>query len=172
MAEAAGAEEFERAAIYRDRLKAIRSLFERQRVAGGTVGTADLIGVAAEGADANAQVFQVRDGILAERQSFYLDNEGERDIAEVTEEFIGQYYSASPSMPRTIIVGPELRDRAATIAEALTQRRGTAVDVHPAERGDKRRLRELAERNAQLALDQDRLRREHRRARRARGGDV
>src|SRR6185437_12370665 len=87
MAEAAEAEEFERAAIYRDRLKAIRSLFERQRVAGGTVGIADLIGVAVEGADANAQVFQVRDGILAERQSFYLDNEGERDVAEVTEEF-------------------------------------------------------------------------------------
>src|SRR3979490_1995576 len=93
MAGAAGAEEFERAALHRDRLKAIRSLFERQRVAGGSVGTADLIGVAVEGADANAQVFQVRDGILAERQSFYLDNEGERDQAEVTEEFIGQYYS-------------------------------------------------------------------------------
>jgi excinuclease ABC subunit C len=166
MAEAAGAEEFERAAIYRDRLKAIRSLFERQRVAGGTVGTADLIGVAVEGADANAQVFQVRDGILAERQSFYLDNEGERDVAEVTEEFIGQYYSASPSMPRTIIVGSYLRERAPMIAEALSERRGTSVDVHAAERGDKRRLRELAERNAQLALDQDRLRREHRRARR------
>jgi excinuclease ABC subunit C len=166
MAEAAAAEEFERAAIFRDRLKAIRSLFERQRIAGGTVGTADLIGVAVEGVDANAQVFQVRDGILAERQSFYLDNEGERGIAEVTEEFIGQYYSASPSMPKTIIVAPDLRDRTATIAEALTQRRGNAVEVHAAERGDKRRLRELAERNAQLALDQDRLRREHRRARR------
>src|SRR5262249_36529202 len=45
MEEAAGAEEFERAALHRDRLKAIRSLFERQRVAGGSVGTADLIGV-------------------------------------------------------------------------------------------------------------------------------
>src|SRR5882757_232204 len=166
MEEAAADEEFERAGIYRDRLKAIRSLFERQRVAGGTVGTADLIGVAVEGVDANAQVFQVRDGILAERQSFYLDNEGERDVAEVTEEFIGQYYSASPSMPRTIIVGPELRDRAALISEALSERRGSPVEVRAAERGDKRRLRELAERNAQLALDQDRLRREHRRARR------
>ncbi|HVS99775.1 MAG TPA: excinuclease ABC subunit UvrC [Solirubrobacterales bacterium] len=166
MEEAAGAEEFERAVIYRDRLKAIRSLFERQRVAGGTVGTADLIGVAVEGADANAQVFQVRDGILAERQSFYLENEGERDLAEVTEEFIGQYYSASPSMPRTIIVGPYLRERAPTIAAALSERRGSPVEVRAAERGDKRRLRELAERNARLALDQDRLRREHRRARR------
>jgi excinuclease ABC subunit C len=166
MEAAAGAQEFERAALHRDRLKAIRSLFERQRVAGGSVGTADLIGVAAEGADANAQVFQVRDGILAERQSFYLENEGERDLAEVTEEFIGQYYSASPAMPKTIVVGPYLRDRVGVIAEALSERRGSPVEVRAAERGDKRRLRELAERNARLALDQDRLRREHRRARR------
>ncbi len=162
----AEAEEFERAALHRDRLKAIRSLFERQRIAGGSVGTADLIGVAVEGADANAQVFQVRDGILAERQSFYLENEAERDQAEVAEEFIGQYYSASPAVPKTIVVGPYLRDRAGVIAEALSERRGAPVEVRVAERGDKRRLRELAERNARLALDQDRLRREHRRARR------
>jgi excinuclease ABC subunit C len=159
-------EEFERAAIHRDRLKAIRSLFERQRVASDSVGTADLIGVAAEGADANAQVFQVRDGILAERQSFYLENEGERDLAEVAEEFIGQYYAASPAMPRRVIVGPYLRERTGVISEALSERRGSPVEVRAAERGDNRRLRELAERNAQLALDQDRLRREHRRARR------
>ena len=163
MEEAAEAHQFERAALHRDRLKAIRSLFERQRVAGGSVGTADLIGVAAEGADANAQVFQVRDGILAERQSFYLDNQAERDLAEVAEEFIGQYYSASPAMPRTVVVGPYLRERASVLADALSERRGSPVEVRVAERGDKRRLRELAERNARLALDQDRLRREHRR---------
>ena len=166
MEAAAAAQEFERAAIHRDRLKAIRSLFERQRVAGGSVGTADLIGVAVEGADANAQVFQVRDGILAERQSFYLENQAEREPAEVAEEFIGQYYSASPAMPRTIVVGPYLRERAELLAEALSERRGAPVEVRVAERGDKRRLRELAERNARLALDQDRLRREHRRQRR------
>ncbi|HEX2708761.1 MAG TPA: excinuclease ABC subunit UvrC [Solirubrobacterales bacterium] len=163
---AAGAEEFERAALHRDRLKAIRSLFERQRVAGGSVGTADLIGVAVEGVDANAQVFQVRDGILAERQSFYLENQAEREPAEVAEEFIGQYYSASPAMPPMIVVGPYLRDRVEVLSQALSERRGSPVEVRAAERGDKRRLRELAERNAKLALDQDRLRREHRRARR------
>jgi len=166
MEQAAAEREFERAALHRDRLKAIQSLFERQRVAGGTVGTADLIGVAAEGQDANAQVFQVRDGILAERQSFYLDNQAERDLAEVAEEFVGQYYSASPAMPRTIVVGPYLRDRVELLEAALSERRGSAVEVRVAERGDKRRLRELAERNARLALDQDRLRREHRRQRR------
>ncbi len=166
MEEAAAEREFERAALHRDRLKAIQSLFERQRVAGGSVGAIDLIGVAAEGADANAQVFQVRDGILAERQSFYLDNQAERAPAEVTEEFIGQYYSASPAVPRTIVVGPELRERAELLAAALSERRGAPVEVRVAERGDKRLLRELAERNARLALDQDRLRREHRRQRR------
>ncbi len=166
MEEAAAARHYERAALHRDRLKAIRSLFERQRVAGGSVGTADLIGVAAEGSDANAQVFQVRDGILAERQSFYLDNRGERELPEVAEEFIGQYYAASPAMPRTIIVGPYLRERTGLLSEALSERRGSPVEVRAAERGDKRRLRELAERNARLALDQDRLRREHRRQRR------
>jgi excinuclease ABC subunit C len=166
MEAAAEAREFERAAVHRDRLKAIQSLFERQRVAGGSVGAIDLIGVAAEGADANAQVFQVRDGILAERQSFYLDNQAEREPAEVAEEFIGQYYSASPAVPRTIVVGPYLRDRAELLAAALGERRGAPVEVRVAERGDKRRLRELAERNARLALDQDRLRREHRRQRR------
>jgi excinuclease ABC subunit C len=166
MEAAAAAREFERAALHRDRLQAISSLFERQRVAGGTVGTADLIGVAAEGQDANAQVFQVRDGILAERQSFYLDNQAERDLAEVAEEFVGQYYSASPAVPRTVIVGPYLAERAELLEAALSERRGSPVEVRVAERGDKRRLRELAERNAKLALDQDRLRREHRRQRR------
>jgi excinuclease ABC subunit C len=163
---AAAAHEFERAALHRDRLKAIQSLFERQRVAGGTVGAIDLIGVAVEATDANAQVFQVRDGILAERQSFYLDNQAEREPAEVAEEFIGQYYSASPAVPKTIVVGPYLAGRADLLAEALSERRGAPVEVRVAERGDKRRLRELAERNARLALDQDRLRREHRRQRR------
>ena len=69
-------------------------------------------------------------------------------------------------MPRTIVVGPYLRERAELLAAALGERRGSPVEVRVAERGDKRRLRELAERNARLALDQDRLRREHRRQRR------
>jgi excinuclease ABC subunit C len=166
MAEASAGEQFERAAVYRDRLEAVRSLMERQRVAGESLDTADLVAVAVEGADANAQVFQVRDGVLAARHSFYLANEGERDEMEVTEEFVAQYYSAAPSMPRLVVVGPALRERVPVLAEALAARRGGAVEVRVAERGDKRRLRELAERNAKLALAQDRLRQERRRAQR------
>ena len=163
MEDAAAAQEFERAALFRDRVAAIRSLMERQQVAGEQVGTADLIGVAVEGQEANAQVFQVRDGVLSERQGFYLDNKGEDGLAEVGEQFIAQYYEASPTVPPLVVVGPELAERTGLLGEALSERRGTTVEVRAAERGDKRRLRELAERNARLALAQDKLRRERRR---------
>jgi excinuclease ABC subunit C len=166
MSAAAATEEFERAAVYRDRLDAVSSLMERQKVAGEALRTADVIAVAMSGADANAQVFQVRDGVLAERQSFYLANEGERDEGEVTEEFLAQYYSAVPAIPRLVVVGPAVVDRAELLAEALGSRREGRVEVRVAERGDMRRLRELAERNARLALAQDRLRAERRRQQR------
>jgi excinuclease ABC subunit C len=166
MAEAAATEQFERAATYRDRLDAVRSLMQRRSVAGESLETADLIAVATDGPAANAQVFQVRDGVLAERHGFYLANEGERDEGEVTEEFAAQYYSAVPAVPRLVVVGPALRERAALLAEALSSRRGGPVEVRVAERGEKRRLRELAERNARLALAQDKLRAERRRQQR------
>jgi excinuclease ABC subunit C len=165
MKEASEAQEFEQAAQYRNKLKAVRSLLERQRVSNEAVGTLDAIAVAAEGTDANAQVFQVRDGVLADRQSFYLENAAGRDEGEVAEEFALQYYSSALAVPPQVIVQRSV-ENTATIAEALAERRGAPVEVRHAERGDKRRILELAERNARLALDQDRLRSEHRRSRR------
>ncbi len=108
MEEASEAQDFERAALFRDRLNAVTSMMERQRVAGGSLGSADVIGVAIEGGDANAQVFQVRDGILVERQGFYLAGEGDedRDPAEVVETFLLQYYGAAPAVPGRVVVGP------------------------------------------------------------------
>ena len=165
MHEAARTQEFERAANYRNRLKAVRSLLERQRVANEAVGTLDAIAVAAEETDANAQVFQVRDGVLADRQSFYLANEAGRDEGEVGEEFVLQYYASAIAIPPQVIV-PRTVPEPELLAEALSERRGGPVEVRHAERGDKRRIFELAERNARLALDQDRLRSERRRSRR------
>ncbi len=162
---AAADQEFEAAAQFRNRLKAVRSLLERQRIANEAVGTLDAIAVAAEETDANAQVFQVRDGVLADRQSFYLENAGARDEGDVLEEFILQYYSSALSIPPQVIV-PRGTANIAVLEEALGDRRGAPVEVRPAERGDKRRIAELAERNARLALDQDRRRSEHRRSRR------
>jgi excinuclease ABC subunit C len=172
MQEASDAQDFERAALFRDRLNAVRGMMERQQVAGGSLGSADLIAVAVEGSDANAQVFQVRDGVLAERQGFYLAGEDgdadevDRDPGDVAETFLLQYYGAAPAVPGRVIVGPELRARAGVLAEALSAQRDAQVEVRVASRGDLRRLRELAEKNARLALAQDKLRREHRRQQR------
>ncbi len=165
MREAAEAQEFERAAAFRNRLRAVRSLFERQRVANEAVGTLDVIAVAVDGAEANAQVFQVRDGVLADRQSFYLENRAGRSEGEVAEEFTIQYYSTSLSIPGEI-VGPASLANADAVRELLVQRRGAPVELRHAQRGEKRRIFELAERNARLALEQDKLRGERRRQQR------
>jgi excinuclease ABC subunit C len=165
MMKAAAEQEFEQAAVLRNRLKAVRSLLERQRIANETVGTLDAIGVAGEDTDANAQVFQVRDGVLQDRQSFYLENAARRDEGEVAEEFVLQYYASAIAVPPQVIV-PRAVLGTDTLAEALADRRGAPVEVRHAERGDKRRILDLAERNARLALDQDRLRSQRRRSQR------
>jgi excinuclease ABC subunit C len=169
MQEASEAQDFERAALFRDRLNAVRGMMERRAVAGGALGSADIIAIAVEANDANAQVFQVRDGVLAERQGFYLagaDGDQERDPGEVAETFLLQYYGAAPSVPGRVIVGPELKGRTGVLAEALSSQRDAKVEVRVASRGNMRKLRELAEKNAKLALAQDKLRREHRRQQR------
>ncbi|MFI5005536.1 MAG: excinuclease ABC subunit UvrC [Solirubrobacterales bacterium] len=189
MKEAAAAQEYEQATLERNRLRAVHSLLERQRVANESIGTLDAVAVALDGTEANAQVFQVRDGVLSDRQSFYLSNEAERDLAEVAEEFMLQFYAGHSSIPAQIVVqrelvqarppaspagAPEIRrpERGANgngaaglqaLAEALASRRGGPVELRAAERGDKRRILELAERNARLALDQEHLRAERRR---------
>ncbi len=165
MRRAAEEQEFEQAALFRNRLKAVRSLLERQRIANEAVGTLDAIAVAGEDTDANAQVFQVRDGVLADRQSFYLENAAGRDEAEVAEEFVLQYYASAIAVPPQVIVQRAV-EHTETMGVALAERRGAPVEVRHAERGDKRRILDLAERNARLALDQDRLRSERRRTQR------
>ena len=102
---------YEDAARERNRLRAVRSLLERQRVANETVGTLDAIAVAVGDGEANAQVFQVRDGVLSDRQSFYLDNAVDADMAEVAEAFILQYYASAMMVPPLLVVQRELGPR-------------------------------------------------------------
>ncbi|HSZ13268.1 MAG TPA: excinuclease ABC subunit UvrC [Solirubrobacteraceae bacterium] len=166
MRAAAAAEEFEQATLERNRLQAVRSLLERRRVTSESVGSFDAVAVALDGRDANAQVFQVRDGVLSDRQSFYLANEAERDEAEVAEEFMLQYYGGYTAIPALLVVQGGLDGRPA-LADALSSRRDGPVELRAAERGEKRRILQLAERNALLALDQERLRSERRHQSRA-----
>jgi excinuclease ABC subunit C len=167
---ASAEQRFEDAARERNRLRAIRSLLERQRVAHEGAGSFDAIAVAISEGEANAQVFQVRDGVLSDRQSFYLDNASDAGVADVAEAFILQYYASAMTVPPLLVIQRELGDTdpdtVLALAEALSARRGNHVEIRAAERGDKRRILELAERNAQLAIDQEKLRSERRRQQR------
>ena len=138
---AAAAEEFEQATLERNRLRAVHSLLERRRVANESVGTFDAVAVAVDGREANAQVFQVRDGVLSDRQSFYLANETERDVAEVAEEFMLQFYASHISIPPLLIVQRELVEGAG--------RRGAHRGARPAARRTGRAARGRARREAQ-----------------------
>src|ERR1700753_60496 len=165
---ASAEQRFEDAARERNRLRAIRSLLERQRVAHEGAGSFDAIAVAISDSEANAQVFQVRDGVLSDRQSFYLDNASDAAVAEVAEAFILQYYASAMTVPPLLVIQRELGETESVdaLAEALSARRGGHVEIRASERGDKKRILELAERNAQLAIDQEKLRSERRRQQR------
>ena len=165
MQEAAAAQEFEEAALQRNKLSAVQQILPRQRVSTEAVGTMDAVAVAVEGVDANAQVFQIRDGVLSDRQSFYLENLQEGGVGEVATEFLLQFYSGSLAIPAQIIVQADVEDRD-VVGAALSRRRGARVEVRAAERGDKRRILDLAERNAALALDQEKLKNERSRQQR------
>src|SRR5919198_5815833 len=164
----AGEQDYEGAALDRNRLQAVRALLERQRVANEGAGTYDAVAVSCEGTEANAQVFQVRDGVLSDRQSFYLDNQGEQPLAVVAEEFVLQYYASALSIPSLLVVQHDLEEGSEIeiLEQILAERRGGSVEIRPAERGAKRRILDLAERNARLALDQEKLKAERRRQQR------
>jgi excinuclease ABC subunit C len=165
MAGASTARDFERAAHYRDRLAALRHVLEKQQVRSGLSGSTDVIGMARDEKRANVQVFLTREGVLTDRRSFTFEGiEGAED-AEVFERFMGDYYSSALVVPPEVVV-PKNAGDPSQLALFLEGLRGTRVDVHQAERGEKRRLQELAQRNAELALEHERLRaertREHR----------
>jgi excinuclease ABC subunit C len=165
MQEAAKRQDFESAAVYRDRLDALTHVLERQQIESGSLGSADITGLAVDDWGANVQVFITRDGKLADRRSFTLLNAGGADREEIFERFVAEYYSTSPTVPAELIVPARVR-KTAELALFLEGLRGTKVEVRKAERGDKRRLQELAERNAALALAHERLKDDRSRERR------
>jgi excinuclease ABC subunit C len=165
MREAAKRQDFESAAVYRDRLDALTHVLERQQIESGSLGSADIAGMAVDEWGANVQVFITRDGKLADRRSFTLLNAGGADREEIFERFVAEYYSTSPTVPSELIVPARVR-KTVELASFLEGLRGTKVEVRKAERGDKWRLQELAERNAALALAHERLKEDRSRERR------
>jgi excinuclease ABC subunit C len=165
MHDAAADERFEEAARYRNRLFAVRHLAERQAADKRAVGTVDVIGLAAEGNRAAVQVFPLRDGKLIDRYSFHLENAEGQELGALLEAFALEYYGSSPSVPPQIVVPQGVGDTS-LLEEFLSERRGSRVEVRAAARGEKRRLAELAEQNARIALESDAVQSEQKRLRR------
>ena len=111
------------------------------------------------------QIFPLRDGKLIDRYAFHLENVAGQDTAALLEAFVIEYYGSAPSLPPQIVVPPDSGDTSA-LAEFLSERRGSRVEVRAPERGEKRRLQELATQNARLALESELLQVERKRARR------
>ena len=165
----AGEQDFEQAAVERNRLQAIRALLERQRVADSGGGSMDA--VARRGRRRGGQRAGLpgpRRRAAATARASTSSTRPATTSRRATEEFLLQYYASALSIPALIVVPPEVAEGSAldVLAEILAERRGGRVEIRAAERGSKRRILDLAERNARLALDQDKLKAERRRQQR------
>ena len=165
MKDAAANEHFEEAARFRNRLFSVRHLAERQAADKRAVGTVDVIGMAIAGDRAAVQIFPLRDGRMVDRYGFHLENVEGHEVATVLEAFALEYYGSAPSIPPQLIVPRDAGDTG-PLAEFLSERRGSRVEVRRAERGEKRRLQELADQNAKVALEADTAKAETSRLRR------
>ncbi len=151
MAVAAENLDFERAADYRDQLKAIERITARQKVIGPEDTDQDVIAFARENGDACVQIFFIRHGKLIGREYFMLDNaEGESD-QEVLQEFMTQFYEDAAYVPKEVLLPAEVEE-ARIIEEWLRRKRNTKVTIHVPRRGKKRELVEMAAANAQDTL--------------------
>ena len=166
MRDAAENRAYEDAARYRNRLLAIRHLSERQVADKRSLGSADVLGVAVSGDTANVQLFHLREGRLTDRHSFYLENADGAGESDVLWGFALEYYGGQVAIPAQVVVPKSFED-ADLLAEFLSERRGAGVEVRAAQRGEKRRLADLATRNATMALEHDSVLAERTRARRS-----
>ena len=165
MQAAAERQDFEEAARMRNRLFSVRHLAERQGADKRAIGTVDVIGIASSNGTAAVQVFPLRGGRLSDRHSFFLENVEGQDLDALLEAFCLEYYGSAPAVPPQIVV-PADAGPLGGLEEFLSDLRGTKVEVRPARRGEKRRLQELAQQNAELALESDSMRSERTRLRR------
>ena len=162
---AAEKQDFEQAARYRNRLFSVRHLAERQAADKRAIGTVDVIGIAAEGATAAVQIFPLRGGRLVDRHTFYLENAAGEELPALLEAFCVEYYGSAPAVPPLIVI-PAAAGAMTGLEQYLSDLRGSQVEVRAAQRGEKRRLAELAQQNAELALRSDAAQKERKRLRR------
>lgn len=138
---------FEKAAEYRDKLRAVNKVVAKQKVIAAAGTDQDVIAFAREKGDACVQIFFIRHGKLIGREYFLLDGtEGESDKS-VLQEFLTQFYDSAAHIPREVLLPHEV-DEAMIIEQWLKQKRSTKVTLHVPQRGKKKQLVEMASTNA------------------------
>jgi excinuclease ABC subunit C len=151
MAEAAEARDFELAAVYRDRLRALTYVQGSQTVHAEGLGDGDIFALACKAGQMCIQAFFIRGGQNWGHRSFFPAHTADVPEAEVLTDFLVQFYEEVPP-PRRILVDRELPE-AALVAEALSQGAGRKVEIERPQRGARRRLLDQALRNAEEALE-------------------
>jgi excinuclease ABC subunit C len=159
MAEAAERTEYERAAVLRDKIRAIERTMESQKMAAFARTELDLVGLARHDNQAAVQLFVVRNGKLIGRDVFLLEAVHDAPDDEVLRGFLEQYYARATAIPVQVLVpslpGP---DEVAVLEAFLAGRRGGPVHLRVPQRGEKRELMALAVRNASETLAREQAR--------------
>lgn len=149
--------EFEEALKCRDLIESIKKVSETQKMSDNIGEDKDIIALAIDGNETVVQVFFLRNGKLIGREHFYMMQIEEPLPDKILTSFVKQFYAGTPFIPREIMLQNEIEDME-LLEQWLTGRKGTRVRFKVPQRGTKERLVELAARNAQLVLSQDRER--------------
>lgn len=147
--------EFEKAIEYRELLNSVRQIAQKQKITHTDGEDKDIIALAADDRDAVVQVFFIRDGKLIGRDHFYVKIGTEDTKAQILTTFLKQFYSGTPFIPREIMLPQEIEEQE-VLADWLGEKRGSKVYIRVPQKGMKEKLVELAQKNAKMALAQDR----------------
>ena len=145
---------FEKAIEYRELLKAVKQIAQKQKITSSDSEDKDIVAMASDGEDAVVQVFFIRDGKLIGRDHFHVTVGSEDTRPQVLSTFLKQFYAGTPFIPRELMLQEEIEE-AEVIAEWLTQKRGQKVYIRVPKKGTKEKLVELAAQNAHMVLSQD-----------------
>jgi excinuclease ABC subunit C len=153
MAGAAEKELFEQAAAYRDLLRTLEDIEERQRIAAAQGDDTDVLAYYAEPPLVAADLFHLRGGRVVDRREFYWEELEEFDPQEFVPSLLKQLYLEAEYLPKAIHVSADFEDRD-LLESTLTERAGHRVEIFTPQRGTKRAFLDLVESNAKHSFEQ------------------
>ncbi len=158
MEDAASRTEFERAALMRDRMRAVTTTLSRQAVFAGGREDRDAFACHREGGDWVGVVVLLRSGRISGQETYFFRKAAADNEAELLSEFIRRYYEHLPVVPKEVLTPTVLPD-ASVLEQWLSEKRGSAVHVRVPQRGELLPVLAHAKRNAEFRLAQMRLKR-------------